>query len=118
VGQVDEDLRLVVESELMLLRPEVRRDSARLLAFLHEDFTEYGASGRVWDRSTITEVTVGATGKIDATDVAARRVGPDAVVVTYRTHVGGRHALRSSIWVRQSGSWLLLFHQGTLVSGT
>ena len=63
VGQVDEDLQLVVESELMLLRPEVRRDSARLLAFLHEDFTEYGISGRVWDRSTITEVTVGATGK-------------------------------------------------------
>ena len=100
----------------MLLQPEVRRDSERVRAFLHDDFTEYGASGRVWDRSSIVDVTGQRVAEIEATDVTARHLGPDAVLVTYTSHAGQRHALRSSTWVRENGSWLLLFHQGTLVT--
>lgn len=113
---MDEDVRLVVERELMLLQPVVRRDRVRVLSLLHQDFHEHGASGRVWDRSSITDVIGGAVDRIEATGVEARRLGPDAVLVTYRSQAGDRHALRSSTWVRESGTWLLLFHQGTLVA--
>ena len=40
------------------------------------------------------------------------------VLVTYRSiarapGVPARHALRSSVWVRRDGRWLIRFHQGT-----
>ncbi len=58
--------------------------------------------------------TAGTPARIVATDVVARRLAPDVVLVTYRSDASGRTALRSSVWVREGGQWLLLFHQGTL----
>ena len=110
---MDGELREVVERELLLLQGDVRRDAARVVSLLHPDFTEYGSSGRVWDRSSITRETAATAEDIAASDVQARRLGSDAVLVTYRTSAGDRHALRSSTWVRHGGQWLLLFHQGT-----
>ena len=106
----------VVRLELLLLEPEVRNDADRVLWLLHGDFYEYGSSGRIWDRESITEVTGGSNEPITATDVRTRRLGEDAVQVTYTSESAGRHALRSSTWVREQGSWLLLFHQGTVVA--
>jgi hypothetical protein len=107
------DLDRVVERELALLDPAVRRDPERVRALLHPEFTEYGASGRIWDRSSIAEVSSGIDEPITATEMAGRSLGPDAVLLTYRSSTTGRRALRSSIWVREAGEWLLLFHQGT-----
>jgi ribonuclease HI len=108
------DLRQVVERELALLEPDVRRDAGRVLALLHPDFLEYGASGRVWDRKSITSVTSGADAPIRATDLQTRYLGADAVLVTYRSREPEREALRSSVWLRDAeAGWLLLFHQGT-----
>jgi hypothetical protein len=108
-----DDLQQVIDGELALLRPEVRRDPDRLRALLHPDFVEFGASGRVWDRTSIAGVTRGVEEAITATDVTPRRLGTDAVLLTYRSQTAGRQALRSSTWVRADGEWLLLFHQGT-----
>jgi hypothetical protein len=111
----DPDLAEVVRRELLLLEPEVRNDPARVLALVHPDFREHGASGRVWDAATVPGATAGTTERIRATGVRARRLGPDAVLVTYTSDAAGRRALRSSVWVREQGrEWLLLFHQGTL----
>ena len=108
------DLREVVERELSLLEPEVRRDAERVLALLHPDFLEHGASGRVWSRESITAVTGGTGSPIEATELQTRYLGADAVLVTYRSREPGREALRSSVWLRDpDAGWLLLFHQGT-----
>ena len=112
---MDDDLRLVVEREHLLLQADVRRDARRVLLLLHPDFREHGSSGRVWDRSSIAEATSNTTVNIGMSNVEARRLGPDAVLVTYRSDGGNRRALRSSTWVRDNGGWLLLFHQGTPV---
>ena len=113
---MDDDLRHVVEREHLLLQADVRRDTRRVLSLLHPDFTEYGSSGRVWDRSSIAQATSTATENIGMSNVEARRLGPDAVLVTYRSDARDRRALRSSTWLRENGAWLLLFHQGTLVA--
>lgn len=112
----DQDLRLVVERERTLLQAELRRKAGRVLSLLHPDFVEHGASGRVWDRRSIAAAVSGTSADVEMSDVAVRRTGPDAVLVTYRSDAGGRRALRSSTWVRDSGEWLLLFHQGTLTA--
>src|SRR4051812_44889374 len=101
--------------ELALLEPEVRRDPERVRAFLHPDFVEFGASGRVWDRESIGTVTSGVDERITASGLVPCRLAHDVVLLTYRSHATGRQALRSSTWVRVDGDWLLLFHQGTPV---
>lgn len=112
---MDDGEREVVERELALLDPAVRRDPERVGALLHTDFVEFGASGRVWDRTSITAVTSGTVERIAATDFRTIRLGPDAVLVTFRSDDHGRRALRSSVWVRDpEAGWLLRFHQGTL----
>ena len=98
------------------MQADVRRDRQRVLSLLHPDFTEFGASGRVWSRDFICDVTDTATVDIKMSDCEARRLGSEAVLLTYQSHDGNRHALRSSTWVKTSGAWLLLFHQGTLVA--
>src|SRR4051794_30674438 len=59
----------VIGGELALLDPAVRRDPARVRAVLHPEFTEFGASGRVWNRSSIVEVTSGVDEPITATEM-------------------------------------------------
>lgn len=115
---MDKTLAEVVELELLLLRPEVRNDAERLLSFLHPDFFEYGASGRIWQRDAIAQATSETREVIEATGVGARLVGDDAVLVTYRSNASGRRALRSSTWVREGDRWMLLFHQRTLTDET
>jgi hypothetical protein len=113
---MDAELEQVMQRELALLDPEVRRDPVRVRAHLHPEFVEFGASGRIWDRASIAVVTSGVDERITASEVTARRLGPDAVLVIYRSHAPGREALRSSTWVRENDEWLLLFHQGTPTS--
>jgi ribonuclease HI len=114
VEPLDADLNAVVERELALLDPAVRRDPTRVRALLHPDFVEFGSSGRVWDRGSITTATGGSAVPTRASDLEPRRIGPDAVLLTYRSSAAGGQALRSSTWVRDpEAGWLLLFHQGT-----
>ncbi len=111
---MDDDLEQVVARERALLDPVVRRDTDRALTLLHPDFVEFGASGRIWDRSSIVAALGGDPRRIVVTDMTPRRLGPDAVLLTYRATEGGRSTLRSSTWIRDRGlGWVLLFHQGT-----
>ena len=112
---MDVDIATVVQCELALLLPEVRRDPERMRALLHADFVEYGSSGRICDRDSIGSAAAGPE-QITPADLVARRIGPDAVLLTYRSTRAGRDTLRSSTWIREAAdTWLLLVHQGTPV---
>jgi hypothetical protein len=115
----DTDLAAVIRLELELHEPDVRSDAGRLDELLDPDFVEFGASGRRWDRASIMESLlaepVSEQGDIiEATDVAARRLADDVVLVTYTTQTPERRALRSSIWRRTDERWRMYFHQGTV----
>jgi ribonuclease HI len=113
----DADERQVIERELALLDPAVRADATRMRTLLHPDFVEFGSSGRVWNRTSTGALTSGTDQPIAASDLRATRLGPDAVLLTYRSDASGRRALRSSVWVRDPvAGWLLRFHQGTLTA--
>jgi hypothetical protein len=111
-SQAMPDLDTVIALEQRLLEPAVRRDRTALMALLHEDFCEFGASGRVYDRAGIIEALLANDGQsASACDFKATRLGPDAVLVTYRTDTP---SLRTSIWSRGAGgAWRMLHHQGT-----
>jgi hypothetical protein len=113
----------LLRAEMLLLDPAVRRDRARVSALLANDFFEFGASGRIWTRDQILDLL--ATEEYSppvVEDFACHRIADDVVLVTYRTvrinkETGQREAaLRSSLWIRRSGTWKIRFHQGTRTS--
>ncbi|GGC89684.1 ribonuclease H [Tersicoccus solisilvae] len=112
-----EDEELVVQYEQELLDPRVRADVARLAALLHPDFTEVGASGRIWDRdSTIDLVSNADSGAVQFEQLQLERIDPTTILLVWRSTRDGESAVRSSWWVRDGQQWRLRFHQGTPTS--
>lgn len=111
--------------EVALHHPGVRLDAAQLHLLLHADFHEIGRSGRAYDRPTIVRFLAeqGRSGAVPAPVVsdqfAVRPLGPASALLTYRSAHRepdgslARHTWRSSVWVRETGAWQLLYHQGT-----
>jgi aminoglycoside 6'-N-acetyltransferase len=107
----------VVALELALLDPETRSRPDEVERLLHQDFREIGASGRVWDRASIVAALADAPGTgARASDVEARFVASDLVLVTYQAESAAGRSQRSSLWTRDGGGWQVLFHQGTYVT--
>jgi hypothetical protein len=110
----------LLRCEQTLLDPAVRRDRARVSAILAEDFVEFGASGRIWTREQILDLLATETYTPPAIeDFRCRLIAGGVALVCYRTvridaSTGRRITnLRSSLWTKESGEWLIRFHQGT-----
>ena len=105
---------LVEELERELLGPLVRGDIGRTAVLLHPDFLEIGSSGRVWTRDAMMMALEEDPGeRTDIEILGADRVGPGAVLLTYRSFARSGTTLRSSLWVLDGDRWRLRFHQGT-----
>ncbi len=102
--------------EEQLLRPGVRGDPSSLDWLLAPDFTEFGSSGRIFDRDAIIAALASEAPfpapppQIEDLKIVAAT--DDLAIVTYRI-TGRRASLRSSVWVRREGRWQMRFHQGT-----
>jgi hypothetical protein len=111
----DQDVADVVANELALLDPATRIRPDAVIGLLHEQFREFGASGRIWERDGIAAALAADPGRpVDVQDMRAERLGTDVILVTYLARRPDRRSLRSSIWIRDAGAWRLIFHQGTL----
>ena len=109
--------------ELSLLQPAVRKDRAQLTRLLTEDFVEFGSSGRTFDREAVIAALQAESPLWPPRAVEELRIvlqTADAVLLTYRVSglapdgSGEQLAsLRTSLWVRQDGTWKIRFHQGT-----
>lgn len=116
-----DDIETVLGLERELQLPSVRRDRERVLALLAPEFTEIGASGRVWGRAEVVELLSGETDgaePIEVHDLEGRALASDIVLVTWISARGGRRAHRSSLWRRYAEGWRLVHHQGTPVADT
>lgn len=103
-------LQEVLGLELVLLNPVVRALPEQVLELLHADFVEYGASGQVWDRASIVEALAADPSVVGfPEDMQAVSLGDGVVQLRYR--LGS--SLRTSIWLWDSVSWRLWFHQAT-----
>jgi ribonuclease HI len=113
------DIQEVERRERALLDPAVRRDPERVAALLAVEFLEFGGSGRVFSRADVVAAAASQGLPIDEAEVselAARTLAGDLVLLTYRLVTPRRTTLRSSLWRRDGdGAWRLLFHQGTPV---
>ncbi len=102
----------LVELERAMWADATRGDPAWMDEHLTDTFTEFGWSGRTYDRIEILDEEVGPI-EVELTSLVVRAVGADAALVTYRSIEARGAGNRSSVWVRRRGRWLLEFHQGT-----
>jgi hypothetical protein len=117
---VEQELRVLEEA---LLKPTVRASAAEIEGLLAEEFVEFGASGRVYDRLQVIESLQAETPtRRYLTDFRVRLLAPGVALATYRAERDGEHgktvtrSLRSSVWKRVADRWLLVFHQGTSIA--
>ncbi|GAA6617393.1 DUF4440 domain-containing protein [Scytonema sp. NUACC26] len=107
--------------EEQLLQPEFRSSSHDVAYLLADEFTEFGSSGRIFDKSHIVEALQSESAEqLSLMDFQTRALAPGVILATYRAarynEVTGQttYSLRSSIWKLLSGRWQMVFHQGTL----
>lgn len=111
---------VVLARERRLLDPGVRADPERVREMLHPSFQEVGASGRLFGSDSVLRALAArdSNPRGDLEVLGTERVSADAVLLTYRLGSARGSSLRSSLWLRVDGRWLLRFHQGTPEAGT
>ncbi|THA64621.1 DUF4440 domain-containing protein [Streptomyces sp. A0642] len=116
-NEEERSVRAAVEGELRLLDPGVRASPDAVTRLLDPEFTEFGASGRRYDRTSILAVTSAvdenAPEPAAATEMSGVLLGPGLVHLTYVSENNGLRVRRSSLWRRSDAHWRLYFHQGT-----
>ncbi|WLQ39210.1 DUF4440 domain-containing protein [Streptomyces laculatispora] len=116
----ERSVRAAVEGELRLLDPRVRASPDAVTELLDQEFTEFGASGRRYDRASVLVVTSAggeeAPAPIAATGMSGALLAPGLVHLTFTTESNGLRVRRNSIWRRTDSRWRLYFHQGTPVN--
>lgn len=120
VSSLDTAVAECMARERQLLQSATRSSAEALEGLLDAAFREIGASGTLWSRKGIIEALVGddkaQAGSIADEEMEGRRLTEDLVLLTYVSDAAGRRARRSSLWRRSGESWLLVHHQGTLLS--
>ena len=106
--------------ETELLQTDTRHSPDRLATLLADEFLEYGATGKRYNKAETIKALVGSQTKekITLKHFTARRLAKNLALVTYQSekhNIGGdsHHALRSSIWRQTRNGWRILFHQAT-----
>ena len=101
--------------ELEISGKEVRASSTRLAELLHDDFEEFGKSGKRFNKSSIVEeLPVWDYQKIEVSCFECVSLSKESVLTKYQSLSNGVKANRSSIWVKENNSWQMIFHQGTV----
>ncbi len=111
-------IRVLEES---LLKPHSRNDIDTLSTLLHDDFEEFGSSGRLCKKQEAIEWLVREDDNTvwSMTDFTVKLLSDDVALATYRAHKSdhttstNKHSMRVSIWQRVGNNWMLRFHQGT-----
>jgi hypothetical protein len=116
----DATIEHIRKLEKRLLQPAVRESSEEMTKILADCFTEFGSSGRVYNKQqTVQEMEGAIATEISMADFEARLLTKEVILVTYRVvkvtgpEGGKSRSLRSSLWQLIDGRWQLVFHQGT-----
>ncbi len=109
-----EELKSLEES---LWIESTRFDHSYMDSILHEDFFEFGRSGKVFTRQECLDMPAGRiSATIPLQNFDVHPLDENCVMITYISedrYAELRKANRCSIWLNTSDGWKLRFHQGT-----
>jgi len=110
----------LIRHEPLFHRPEHGTTRAAFEAMTAEEFWETGASGRRYSREFVIDTVLqrysGPYEDVWRTeDFYCQCIAPDHYLLTYTLHQGPRKTRRATLWRRQQGRWVAVYHQGTVV---
>ncbi len=113
---------LILSLEQQLSHAACRQDPGMMSELLDDNFVEFGASGRRFDKTEIMALLKSDSEFIpyDIQDFTIKKLAGDSLLATYaiptrQTKHGDIKpgSRRSSVWRYKDNRWQLLFHQGT-----
>ncbi len=114
---IEAQIRRLEES---LLSRETRSSPAALAQLIADDFVEFGASGRIFDKAhIIAALPAESDTAYTLSDFRVKPFSPTVVLATYRatrfSNGERQRSLRSSLWQLNGEQWQMVFHQGTAI---
>jgi hypothetical protein len=112
------------EREPLFHRREHGDSRAAFEAMTVADYWEVGASGSIYDRRRcldelerrFADPTYDPMAGLEVSDFAVREAGDGVWLATYRLRQGERDTRRVSVWRQTGVGWVVVFHQGTVIS--
>ena len=110
----------LVAREPIFHRPELGTTRGAFEAMTAEDFWEVGASGRRYSRTYVLDTLVQRYSEPHediwkTEDFFCQEIAPRNYLLTYTLHQGPRVTRRATLWRRTPHTWLIVYHQGTIV---
>ncbi len=103
--------------EERLLHPDREADRHTLSGLLAEDFREFCTSGRIFNLQQLNNALL--TSNPRAATMSHFYVTPlseGVALATYHITTATSASHHSSLWVKRTNRWQLLFHQGTIAA--
>jgi hypothetical protein len=106
-----------IAGELALLDPVVRADREAASRLIDPEFLEVGQGGRLWGPAEVLSEFGSASSMphVTISEMDARAIADNLVLVTYVSTIENRSVRRSSIWRDSAEGWRVMFHQGTRI---
>lgn len=105
----------LVTLELKLQQEDVRSDKKQLAQLVHDNYLEFGRSGKVWKKADllVSDQKIPQL-HIQSSEFSVQKVGERSYLVSYLTteKETGKQTNRRSPWVKEENAWQLLFHEG------
>jgi hypothetical protein len=112
------------DREPIFHRPEHGTSRSDFESMTVIDYWEVGASGTIYDRQACldelerryADPAYDPMAGLEVTDFAVREAGSGVWLATYGLRQGERDTRRVSVWLRAGADWILVYHQGTVIS--
>lgn len=109
------EFEIIKNLELEISGEKTRADPSRLAELIHDDFEEFGKSGKRFNKSSIVaDLPVWDHHRIEIRRFDCVRLSENSVLTKYQSLSNGVKTNRSSIWIKESDHWQMIFHQGTI----
>lgn len=111
-----EEYELLRKLEIELVQPATRRNVTRFSELIDDGFEEFGSSGKSYRKQDILDLLPKENkAHYKLSNFEFKTLSKDCILVKYKSISNGTTALRSSIWINNSGNWQMLHHQATVV---
>lgn len=106
---------IVKALEIELARREVRENSLRISELLHDEFEEFGKSGKIFTKEDIlSKMPSWEYFETKLENFRYIELSSRCLLLKYKSNIGGIEANRSSVWVKEKNQWRMIHHQGTI----
>lgn len=111
-----DDYEEIKKLEMELAGPATRKDANRLSLLISNDFEEFGSSGQSYNKSDILKLLSNSElVPYKLTEFVFKRLSNDCILVKYKCTSIDKSTFRTSIWIKSTGNWQVLYHQATVI---